>query len=358
MSQDDRPATPVAPPSGPPPQQIIVQQPPSAFGRYGKWLLLALVIAVMTTIGVYQNYRRYFSEAEAPRERYHSLSRTATKKIAVIDISGPILEGEDSFAKRQIDRVRRDDNVVGVVVRLNSPGGTVTGSHYLYHHLRELAERRELPLVVSMGSIAASGGYYIAMCVGDRPDAIFAEPTTWTGSIGVIIPRFDLSGALEALRIEEQSIASSPLKRMGAPTRPMTDQEQEILQSLVNESFAGFKQVLLSGRPKLRDDAAAVETVTSGQIFTATQALQHGMVDRIGFVEDAITRVIELAGETEDTVRVVQYRKRPTLVDSLVGSEARTALGGGVDLGGLIDLSVPRAYYLWSWLPAAISNAR
>ena len=206
-----------------PPPQIIIQQNSTVFGRFGKWLLAALVIAVMVIISLYSSYHSYFSPADMPQEKYHSLAQFATKKIAIIEVSGAIMEGEDSFAEKQIDRVRQDPDVVGVVVRVNSPGGTVTGSDFIYHHLRELAEKRKLPIVVSMGSVCASGGYYVAMAVGSQPNTIFAEPTTWTGSIGVIIPHFDVSGGLAKLGISEDSIASGPLKKMGSPTRPMSD---------------------------------------------------------------------------------------------------------------------------------------
>ena len=342
----------------PVPPQIIVQQQSSAFGRFGKWLLAALVVAVLIIIAMYSSYRSYFSPSGAPQEKYHSLAEHALKKIAIIDVSGTILQGEDSFAKKQIDRVREDDDVVGVVVRINSPGGTITGSDYLYHHLRELVDQRELPLVVSMGGVCASGGYYVAMAVGDQKNAIFAEPTTWTGSIGVIIPHFDLSGALSALRIEEDSIVSGPLKHMGTPTRPMTEEERKLLQTLVDESFAEFKAIVTSGRPKFKEDPAALDAVATGQIFTAKQALERGLVDQIGFLEAAIERVVELAGQDADDVRCIKYEKRPTLVDAIVGSSARSSMGRGVDLATLLDLAAPRAYYLWSWLPAAMSNSR
>ena len=168
-----------------------------------------------------QQYRSYFSPADMPQEKYHSLAKFATKKIAIIEVSGAIMEGEDSFAEKQIDRVTAKTPMSSAsCVRVNSPGGTVTGSDYIYHHLRELAEKRKLPIVVSMGSVCASGGYYVAMAVGSQPDTIFAEPTTWTGSIGVIIPHFDVSGGLAKLGISEDSIASGPLKKMGSPTRP------------------------------------------------------------------------------------------------------------------------------------------
>ena len=156
MAQNDVLLTPVSPG---PVSQIIVQQPPSMFGRFGKWLVAALVIAVMFSVGLYNSYQSYFSPADAPQERFHSLSRFATKKIAIIDVSGAIMEGEDSFAMKQINRIQEDDAVVGIVLRVNSPGGTVTGSDYIYHHLRELIDQKKVPIVVSMGSICASGGY-------------------------------------------------------------------------------------------------------------------------------------------------------------------------------------------------------
>src|SRR5688572_16313861 len=126
MADENIPLTPVAPRLAAPQQQIILQQPPSAFGRFGKWLIGALVLAVMFIIGLYSSYHSYFTPTNAPIEKYHSLSRTATKKIAIIDVSGAIMDGEDSFAKKQIDRVKDDKSVVGVVVRIDSPGGTVT----------------------------------------------------------------------------------------------------------------------------------------------------------------------------------------------------------------------------------------
>ena len=111
--------------------------------------------------------RDYFDVTQGIRERFHSGAEGGRDKVAVISVRGIILEG-DGFVKRQIDRVRQDERVKAVVVRVDSPGGTVTGSDYIYHHLKKLREERNIPLVVSMGSIAASGGYYISMAVGDQ----------------------------------------------------------------------------------------------------------------------------------------------------------------------------------------------
>src|SRR3954467_7349128 len=348
MADESRPVTVTTSAQSPPPQ-IIVQQRSTMFGRFGKWLVAALVIAVLFIISLYNSYHSYFSPSDMPQEKYHSLARLATKKIAIIDISGTIMEGEDSFAAKQIQRVRDDSDVVGLVLRISSPGGTVTGSDYIYHKLRTLAEQRKLPIVVSMGSVCASGGYYIAMAVGSQPKSIFAEPSTWTGSIGVIIPHFDVSGGLGKLGISEDSIASAPLKKMGTPTRKMTDAERKILQTLVDDSFKDFKAIVVSGRPKFKDNAAGLDAVATGQIFTAKQALAQGLVDRIGFVDAAIARATELAGENADSVRCVKYEKRPTIFGSILGSQTQVPARSMAELSAMLDLATPRAYYLWSW---------
>lgn len=315
------------------------------------------VHTILVIISLFASYQSYFSPTDGPQEKFHSLNAYATKKVAIISVDGAILDGE-GFVKKQIDRVRKDSNVVAVVLRIDSPGGTVTGSHYVYHHLRKLAEERELPIVASMGSICASGGYYIAMAVGDQPDSIIAEPTTWTGSIGVVIPHYDISGLLSVWDVKDDSIASAPLKLMGSPTRPMTEQEREVLQGLVDESFAEFKAIVVSGRPQYKDDPQALDAVTTGQIFTAKQAVDHGLVDKLGFVENAIDRAAELAGESTDNLRCVEYKQPQKLASVLMGAQADSSQLPVIDVSTWLDLTAPRAYYLWTWLPAMLSNTQ
>src|SRR5262245_39791504 len=123
-------------------REIYIQQKPSAFGRFGKILIGALIVCILLIISLYSRYSQYFSPADAPREKYHSLAKLAAKKIAIIDVSGTIMQGEDSFTMKQIKAVKEDKSVVGIVLRINSPGGTVSGSDYIYHHLRDVAEER------------------------------------------------------------------------------------------------------------------------------------------------------------------------------------------------------------------------
>jgi protease-4 len=345
-------------PTQAPPQQIIMQQP-SAFGRYGKVLLLLLGFAVMTIIGMSAAYQSYFSPADGPQEKYHSLSKSATDKIAIVDVSGAIIES-DGFIKKQLDRVRDDKNVVAVVLRIDSPGGTVTGSDYLYHHVRELAKDRKLPVVVSMGSICASGGYYIAMAADGNENLIYAEPSTWTGSIGVVIPHYDLSGLLAEYQVKDDSIASHKNKLMGSPTRQLSEadraEERKLLQELVDISFARFKEIVTGSRPKLKADPELLEKATTGQIFTAEQALELGLIDKVGFIETAIERAAELAGKDTKNVRCVKYEE-PASFGSLLSMEAPTSRGVTVDLKAIFDLTVPRAYYVYTTLPSLLNLA-
>ena len=337
--------------------QIIIQQQASMFGRFGKFLLLALVLAVMTIFGLVGAYNSYFNPTTGPQEKFHSLTPEATNKIAIIAVSGPILES-DGFVKQQIDRVKEDENVVAVVLRISSPGGTVTASDFLYHHLRQLSNERELPIVVSMGSVCASGGYYVAMAVGDQEDSIYAEPTTWTGSIGVIIPHYNLSGLLNRFDIKEDSISSGPFKQMGSPTHPMSDEERELLQALVDESFGDFKTIVQSGRPKFQENPADLDAVSTGQIFTAKQGLERGLIDKIGFIEAAIERAAELAGYDTDELRCVKFEKPPAPLEALLGGRAGSNDFFSRDLATWLQLTAPRAYYLYTYLPPLLTNSR
>lgn len=345
----------IQPAAGSPPPQIIIQQ--SMFGWLGKALLALVAILVMVIIGLVANYRAYFNDPERPQERFHSLARHATKKVAIISLEGAITSG-DGFVKKQIDAVKDDSSVVAVVLRINSPGGTVTGSDFIYHYLRQMLDEREIPIVVSMGSLCASGGYYVAMAVGDEENAIYAEPMTITGSIGVIMPHYDLSGLLGRWNVKDDSIATGPLKQMGSFTKPMSAEDRAALESILNDMFAGFKEVVAAGRPKFKADPAALDAIATGQVFTASQALDRGLIDKIGFLEAAIERSADLAGVSTDEVRCVRYEPPRTFLGEMFGAQVRSFGGGNAfDPATLLDLSAPRAYYLWTSLPALVTNA-
>ncbi len=325
---------------------VIERTPGSWFGSIVRWVLLVVLVLVVASLFVPDDTKL--------EEEWHSLSKTATNKIAIISIEGTII-GQEGYVKDQIDQVRGDEDVKAVIVRVDSPGGTVTASDYFYHHLKKLGEEEQLPLVVSMGGIAASGGYYVAMAVGETEDTIFAEPTTWTGSIGVIIPHYDISKLLKKWEIEDDSIASNPLKMMGSPTRdfpePIAEEERKILEGLVESSFNGFKDIVLASRPALREDKGKQDVVFTGRIFTSEQAKENLLVDKIGFVEDAVERAAELANLDESDVQVVRYKRPVGALDMFLFGQSQAAARPNFDLGALVDLTVPRAYYLWTSMP-------
>jgi protease IV len=298
------------------------------------------------------------SEAKV-QEKYFSHNKSAHAKVAVFSIEGTIIGGE-GFFKRQIDHARKDaedGSLKAIVLRVNSPGGTVTGSDYMLHHLRKLREDYpKIPIVVSMGGIAASGGYYVSMAVGDTEKSIFAEPTTWTGSIGVIIPHYDHSEFLNGHGVKEDSIASGELKGMGSIARPMTDDERGVFDALVQEAFGRFKAIIRDGRPQFKKHPEALDALATGQVFTAEQAKKNGLVDEIGFLEDAVDRAIELAGLDKDNVCVVKYKPEPTLLNVVFGDTARSR--PAFDLAALLDATAPRAFYLCTWLPPITGSAK
>ncbi len=335
-----------------PPRIIIEQQGRTLRRTLFVLLLIALGVSVMFNFGVLAQYQSYIQSDPEITEFLEAGNPTATDKIAVINVDGTIMQG-NGFVKKQIDRIKNDEHVKGVVLRVNSPGGTVTASHYIYHHLKELLQKKRtnnqpFPLVVSMGGMAASGGYYISMAVGDAPNTIFAEDTTWTGSVGVVIPSYDFSGFLNKHQIVDYSYVSGKFKQMGSFTRKRTEAASEKLQELVDESFAGFLEVVAYGRPNLVTDEKAMREVKTGQIFTAKQALRLGLVDNLGYLEDATKRSAELAALDKGKYRVVQYQQPSSFLDGLLGGQALNLKSKRLTLS---EWSTPRAYYLTTWFP-------
>jgi protease-4 len=358
------PASP-APAAAAAPAPIIIHQGGSRWGSF--WGRIGWAGFLFCGILVYSmsvKLADYFDTSGGITEKYHSGSTSlSADKIAIISVNGAIMDG-DGFAKKQIDKIRDDDSVKGVILRIDSPGGTVSGSDYIYHHLKKLradkiaqlnkdnsGEPVDFPMIVSMGSMAASGGYYIAMAVGDQPKSIFAEPTTTTGSIGVMIPHYDISGLLKEYDIKDDTIATHPRKLMLSMTKEMSPEERELVRSYINESFTRFKDIIMDGRPQFKKDEAALNELATGEIFTAGQAKKVGLVDEIGFIEDAIDRTLELAQLEKSKIRIVHYHSPSSLFDlGLAQSRAKQSS----PLEAIMELSTPKAYYVCTTLPGMV----
>lgn len=266
-------------------------------------------------------------------------------KVAVIRIDETIMS-DTGFIRDQIDDVEADETVKAIVLRMDTPGGTVSASDFYYNQLTKIRKETGIPIVVSMGGVCASGGYYISMAVGNQnEDVIFAEPTSWTGSIGVIISNYDLSGLAERVGVKEDSIRSHELKGMGSLGRSLTEKERSILQNLVNDAFGRFKEVVYTGRKKFNENHESLEKYATGEVFSTSMALEAGLIDKEGYLDDAICRAMELADLDSDTTQVYSYQRTSSLADLMTSANAKIQ-ETPVDV--LKKFASPRACYLWS----------
>lgn len=182
-----------------------------------------------------------------------------------------------------------DDGVKAVVLRIDSPGGTVAGSETAYRELRAFRRNTGKPVVVSMGEVATSGGYYLAL----GGDHILAEPGTLTGSIGVLIPTFNLSEGMSKLGVQARFVTSGPNKDLANPLAPVREDHYEILQNIVGEYYGNFVSLVLRRRPGLLPEAVA--RATDGRVMTGDTAAAIGLVDGLGGVREAMRKAMELA---------------------------------------------------------------
>jgi protease-4 len=235
-------------------------------------------------------------------------------KILMVQIEGIIKEEADTtsvfgFAqesmvarlREELDRARDDDKIRALLLRIDSPGGTVTASDIIYEEILRFKKERGIPVVAQLMGLAASGGYYVAMAA----DEIVAHPTTVTGSIGVIWMNVNFAGLMEKIGIEDQTLKTGSFKDAGSMLRRMTPAEREQLQSVLEDMFARFKAVVDRGRAELEPET--IDALADGRIYSASQALDHGLVDRLGNIQEAVRRAEARAGIT--TSRVVSYHR-------------------------------------------------
>jgi protease IV len=265
----------------------------------------------------------------------------ASDRIAVINFEGTISPPFTGRWLRQLKQAQEDKSVRAVLLVIDSPGGFVADSHQLYREIQKLV--KEKPVNVAMKRIAASGGYYIAMGIGQK-GRIYVEPTTWTGSIGVIIPRYNATDLAEKFGVKSEPLVTGPLKDTLNPFRDMTDQEKTVWDAIMEDAFSRFVTVIAENRPELDD--AAVRHLATGQIYTANQAVENHLVDRIGYVEDAIEDIAETLKLS--SYDAIEYRSSPGLVDLLIGADSPHPKTLSDQI---LQASVPQAMYYASWNP-------
>ncbi len=318
------------------------------------WILFTglaggLLISLIANAVLVQSLSR--EPARTRRERFTEVvvGGVGEDKIVLVPVRGlitfsapPSIWERESLGKQVVERLRaaaEDPAVKAVVLQIDSPGGGITASDIIYHRVKELSESGKV-VVAALEDLAASGGYYVA-CPSDW---IVAHPTTITGSIGVMIQTFNLEDLMEKIGVRDVTIKRGEEKDVLSPFRDLTPSEREMLEGVIDEMYQRFLDVVAEGRD-LDDDR--LEAVADGRIFTGTQALDHDLVDEIGYRETAIARARELAGIEEATV--IEYRRVYSFFDLFRGRLDRGwSPAAGFDFQELFQPRTPRLLYLWT----------
>lgn len=273
-------------------------------------------------------------------------------KVAIIPVKG-ILSNESAeglfiekpsiveVVKQHLEQATCDTHVKAILLEVDSPGGGITASDIIYNQIIKFKAETQKKVVVYMQDIAASGGYYVSAAA----DAIVAHPTTITGSIGVIMPLINVAELINRYGIKDNSIASGNLKEIGSPLKQMTADEAAVLKNIIDEMYMQFVKVVSTGRNL---DIEAVKKIADGRIYTGKQALENGLVDQLGYLEDAIGLTKKLAGLTEATI--VRYEEHYGLAD-LFGLMSRKLFHNNtirLDISQLQERGDTRPMYLWN----------
>ena len=244
-------------------------------------------------------------------------------RIGVVEVDGVIRDTRDALLA--LESFRRNPEIVAVVVRIDSPGGAVGPSQELYGAIRRV--RKDKKVVASMGSVAASGGYYVA-CAADR---VLANAGTVTGSIGVITQLAQFDELLALMRVRTATIKSGALKDAGSPLRPMTDEDRAYFQGVVDDIYRQFLRDVSLAR---RVPEADIRAVADGRVLTGEQALAHKLIDEIGGFDVALIRAAALAGKKGDPVPVYPRKRVQTILAELL-EESGARIGQWLRAGGV-----------------------
>lgn len=251
----------------------------------------------------------------------------------------------------QLQKAEKDKRIKAVLLKINSPGGTITASDLLYHEISLFKERTGAKIIVAMMDVAASGAYYMSL----PADMIMAHPTTITGSVGVIFLRPQVKGMMDKIGLSIDVKKFGRNKDMGSPFRDSSEEEQKLMQKAVNDFGERFIRLVRKHR---NPDEQALEEIATARVFLAEEALKRGLIDKIGYLHDAVKESKKLAGLSEDA-RVVVYRRTEFPEDNFYNIAGVSSEGLQVPV---INIELPESltlnagfYYLW---PGAIATDR
>ena len=258
-----------------------------------------------------------------------------TDKVAIIPIEGEILDARETL--ELLHRYSRNATVKAMVVRINSPGGAIAPSQEIYSAIRKIRRDSDKPIVASMDSVAASGGFYIAAAC----DSIVANPGTITGSIGVILQWFDMKELVRWAKLKPETIISGEMKDAGSPFRELSESERQYFQRIVGQLHSQFVRAVADGR-KGKISPADVAKIADGRIFTGEEAMQLKLVDQLGTIDDAVEAAAKLAGIDGKPGRIWPRRRERTLLEALTDNgESRSIIER------VVSRRLPQFLYRW-----------
>ncbi len=352
-----QPVPPGAPmPQGRPAPQVVRVAPrassaPAVLGGFARAIgfvagmfVLGIVFVTGMMLGALTIAAGSMADTPVLTETYRDGGRD---RVAVLPVQG-VIDGWAAERFRMFaDQVVDDSSVKAVVLRVDSPGGGVTASDQIWYQVRRL-RNAGLPVVASYGSVAASGGYYIS-CATDH---IVAEPTCITGSIGVIAQTFIFKDLMDKVGVEPVTLLStdSPEKDFGNPWRAWTDADRERYVEMLDSAYAIFHERVRDGRRHVITEVSRVNELADGSVYTATQALESGLVDSVGYLDDAIAMAENLAGMKADSATVIVLHEQISLFGGLLAQsqEGRPHALRDVETlrSWLTNLGAPRLMYL------------
>lgn len=257
-----------------------------------------------------------------------------------VDSSNPLAVSSSAVSSRDLievlDELDKNDQVKAIVLRINSPGGSVVATDEVFQKIISLRDSK--PVVASLGDVAASGGYYLAAA----SDQIIANPATLTGSIGVIMELPKLAELYDKLGVEMRTIQSGEYKDMGSSARDLSAQEQTIFQNLIDEAYQQFVAAIAQGRDM---EPEQILSYADGRIFSGKQALEHHLIDQLGTQNSAIEVATQLAGIENPSV--IEYTQE-NFLDSLLGAKIQLKLDSLLPAAKSLQSSSPQLYYLYS----------
>ena len=323
-------------PAGQMPPIIIQNQPPKQPWLGRTLLKVGLVVSILINFSLFGMHQQYYPNVTA-NEQFRTGDQYAPNKVAIIKVDGIILSQTIAKPKKELETAAKDKEVKAVVLSVvDCPGGTISGSDELYHAIEEFKSKTQKPLVVAMQGMAASGGYYISV----PADKIYADRSCVTGSIGVITSLFNIEGLLKQWGIAPEVIKSGKMKDSGSFYRAMTPEERKEWQEMVDGMFEQFLGVVIKYRDNQVGGMLKLREIADGRIYRASEAKDLGLIDEIGYLEDAIEGAKQLAGLSGSPVRVVTYSRPLGVLSTLLGVEAKAS--PVLDLRRVLELQVPR----------------